>query len=186
MYWATRDFGSAAQAGFGIGTRIMQMIFLPAMALAFAASPIAGQNFGARKFERVRETFRASAGFGMVVMAVLTALVQWKAEAFARVFTSEPAVIAVCSEFLRYISWNFVAVGLVFTCSSLFQAIGNTWPAFGSTAIRLVAFAVPTIWIAHQPGFELRFVFTLSVVSMLVQAMISYFWLKFEFGRKLA
>ncbi|MGZ5105905.1 MAG: MATE family efflux transporter [Usitatibacter sp.] len=49
MYWATRDFGAAAQAGFGIGTRVMQMIFLPAMALAFAAAPIAGQNFGARK-----------------------------------------------------------------------------------------------------------------------------------------
>ena len=185
MYWATRDFGSAAQAGFGIGSRIMQMIFLPAMALAFAASPIAGQNFGARRFERVRETFRTSAVFGAVVMAVLTGLVQWKAEAMARIFTAEPAVIAVAGEFLRYISWNFVAVGLVFTCSSLYQALGNTWPALGSTAIRLAAFAVPTIWIAHRPGFELRFVFILSVISMLIQAVISYFWLQFEFRRKL-
>ena len=57
-YWALRHFGAAAQAGFGIGGRIMQGIFLPVMAIAFAAAPVAGQNFGARHPDRVRETFR--------------------------------------------------------------------------------------------------------------------------------
>ena len=57
MYWVIRDFGAAAQAGFGLGTRLMQSIFLPAMAIAFATGPIAGQNFGAKQFTRVRETF---------------------------------------------------------------------------------------------------------------------------------
>ena len=37
----------------------MQGIFLPAMAIAFAAAPVAGQNFGARQPDRVRETFRS-------------------------------------------------------------------------------------------------------------------------------
>src|SRR5690606_19381618 len=41
-YWAIRDFGAAAQAGFGIGSRIMQGIFLPAMAIAFVVAPVAG------------------------------------------------------------------------------------------------------------------------------------------------
>ena len=44
IYWVIRDFGSAAQAGFGIGSRIMQSIFMPAMAIAFAAGPIAGRT----------------------------------------------------------------------------------------------------------------------------------------------
>ena len=48
IYWIIRDFGAPAQAAFGLGSRIMQAIFLPAMAVAFAAAPIAGQNFGAR------------------------------------------------------------------------------------------------------------------------------------------
>ena len=61
IYWIIRDFGAAAQAGFGVGTRLMQAIFLPAMAIAFATGPIAGQNFGAQQFARVRETFRAAA-----------------------------------------------------------------------------------------------------------------------------
>ena len=58
IYWVIRDFGAAAQAGFGLGIRLMQSIFLPAMAIAFATGPIAGQNYGAKQYGRVRETFR--------------------------------------------------------------------------------------------------------------------------------
>ena len=46
IYWVIRSFGPAAQAGFGIGGRVMQAVFLPAMALAFGTSPLAGQNYG--------------------------------------------------------------------------------------------------------------------------------------------
>ena len=53
MYAITRRFGADAQAGFGIGTRLMQSMFLPAMAVAFATAPIVGQNFAAGKFSRV-------------------------------------------------------------------------------------------------------------------------------------
>jgi putative MATE family efflux protein len=186
MYWVTRDFGAATQAGFGIGTRVMQMVFLPAMALAFAASPVAGQNFGAKKPERVRQTFRTAATQGAVIMALITAIVQWNPGVFARPFTDEPLVVAACAEYLSFVSWNFVAVGIVFTCSSLFQALGNTWPSLASSAIRLVLFALPTIWVARQPGFEVRYVYLIAVMTMLVQAVVSYFWLKSEMNKRLA
>jgi len=52
---------AGAQAGFGVGGRVMQALFLPVMAIAFAASPVAGQNFGAGQYARVRETFRRAA-----------------------------------------------------------------------------------------------------------------------------
>jgi len=185
MYWAIRDFGAAAQAGFGVGSRINQMIFVPAMAIAFAASPIAGQNFGARQGERVRETFRVAATYEMIVMALLTGWVQWKAEWMSSLFTSDPAVIATSVEYLHYISWNFVAVGLTFTCSSLFQAIGNTWPSLWSSGMRLFIFALPGVWMASRPGFEMRYIFTLSVATVLVQATVNYFWLKREMNRRL-
>jgi putative MATE family efflux protein len=185
MYWVTRDFGAATQAGFGIGTRVMQMVFLPAMALAFAASPVAGQNFGAKKPERVRQTFRTAATQGAVIMALITAIVQWNPSIFARPFTSEPAVIAACAEYLSFVSWNFVAVGIVFTCSSLFQALGNTWPSLASSAFRLLLFSLPTIWVAHQPGFELRYVYIIAVMTMLVQALVSWFWLQSEMDKRL-
>ena len=48
VYVVSRPFGAAAQAGFGIGMRIVQACFLPVVALGFAVAPVAGQNFGAR------------------------------------------------------------------------------------------------------------------------------------------
>ena len=185
MYWVMRGFGDSAQAGFGIGMRVNQMIFVPAMALAFATAPIAGQNFGARHAGRVRETFRASATSSVFVMVVLTALVQWKAEALARIFSTEPAVVAVCVEYLRYISLNFVAVGFSQACSALFQGMGNTWPSFASSAMRIGIFALPAVWMARQPWFELHHVFMLSVATVFVQAAVNYAWLRREFARRL-
>lgn len=61
VYAVARPFGAAAQAGFGIGMRVLQSGFLPVVALGFAVGPVVGQNFGADKFDRVKATFRDAA-----------------------------------------------------------------------------------------------------------------------------
>src|SRR5436190_9307521 len=119
-YWAIRGFGAAAQAGYGIGARAMQAVFLPAMAVAFATGPIAGQNFGARNAQRVRDTFRHAAVMGGGIMLVLTLLCQISPHVLVQPFSSDPAVVDVATGFLRIASWNFVAVGLTFSCSGMF------------------------------------------------------------------
>ncbi|WP_313919535.1 MATE family efflux transporter [Tahibacter sp.] len=185
IYWLIRDFGAAAQAGFGVGSRVMQAIFLPAMAIAFATAPVAGQNVGAGHGERVRETFRSAALIGAVVMFALTLVCQWHPQVFVMPFTSEQDVVAVAAEFLAVISWNFVASGLIFSASGMFQALGNTIPAFISSASRLVTFVVPAVWLSSQPGFQLRHLWWLSVATLTLQAVISYVLLQREFRRRL-
>ncbi|MBI1365923.1 MAG: hypothetical protein GC153_08195 [Alphaproteobacteria bacterium] len=64
----------AAFALKGVGSRVMQSIFLPAMAIAFAAPAVAGQNFGAGEKERVRATYRACIAISSIVMISLTLL----------------------------------------------------------------------------------------------------------------
>ncbi|GAB1344881.1 MATE family efflux transporter [Gemmatimonas sp.] len=184
IYFVIRDFGAAAQAGYGIGSRVMQSIFLPAMAVAFSAAPLAGQNMGAGKMERVRDTFRWAAIIGSGLMAVLTLMCQWRPEWFVQGFTEEAAVLAVATEFLRTISWNFVASGLIFTCSGLFQALGNTVPSLISSASRLVTFAGPALILAQRPGFRLRHVWVLSVVTMTLQAAFTLWLLNGEMKRR--
>ena len=185
VYWIIRDFGAAAQAGFGIGMRITQMIFLPAMALAFAAAPMAGQNFGARLPERVRRTFWATAWATCAVMLVLTLICQGASELLVRGFTADADVVAFGGEYLRIISWNFIAAGIVFSASSMFQGMGNTWPSLASSSSRLVLFVVPAIWLAVQPGLRLVHVWYLSVASNAVQALISLLLVQREFRLRL-
>ncbi len=185
VYWTIRHFGPTAQAGFGIGSRVMQAIFLPAMALAFAASPVAGQNFGAARMDRVRATFRSAAFMSSTVMLALTLFCQWRPDLLIQAFSSDPAVVGVGAPYLRIISWNFVATGLIFTCSSLFQALGNTWPSLVSSATRLVTFALPAVWLGSQGHFELRHLWYLSVCTVSVQAVISLCLLQRQFRQRL-
>jgi Na+-driven multidrug efflux pump len=185
IFWIIRDFGAAAQAGFGIGSRVMQSIFLPAMAVAFATAPIVGQNFGAQKPDRVRATVGTSVLMTCSVMLLLTLLCQWRSAVLIFPFSAEPHVVAFGVQFLTIISWNFVATGIIFTCSSTFQGLGNTWPSLASSASRLITFVGPALWLSAQPWFQIRHLWYLSVTTVSIQALTSLYLVRRELRRRL-
>jgi Na+-driven multidrug efflux pump len=185
LYWVLRRFGPDAQAGFGIGMRIMQSMFLPAMAVSFAAAPIVGQNFAAGKFLRVRETFLLATLIGGCIMVFLTLFCQWGSAWVVRGFTQDATALAIGTQYLQVISWNFLASGFVFTCSAVFQGLGNTVPAVLSSASRLLSFILPVLWMSTQPDFALINVWYLSVASVALQAIFSLWLVRREFRLRL-
>ena len=184
IYGITSRFGPDAQAGFGVGTRLMQSMFLPAMAVAFAAAPIVGQNYAAGKFLRVRETFVLAVTIGSCIMVALTIFCQWGAVWVIRAFAVQPAASAVGTQYLQVISWNFVATGIVFTCSAVFQGLGNTIPVVLSSASRLVTFIAPALWLAASSDFQLVHLWYVSVVSVTLQAVLSLWLVRRELRRR--
>jgi len=185
VYFVIADFGAAAQAGFSIGGRVMQSIFLPAMAIAFAAGPIAGQNFGARRHDRVRETLTKAVLLSTLVMIGATLFLNWRPEVLVAIFTDEAPAISVGAEFLQIISLNFVAQGIIFTCSGIFQGLGNTRPALLSSAARIVAFVPLAIFLTRQPDFTTTQLWYLSVATVFGQAILSLFLLQRQFRIRL-
>lgn len=185
IYFVIRDFGAEAQAGFGIGGRIMQSIFLPAMAVAFAAAPIAGQNFGAKRYDRVRETFNVTALIGSAIMLIASLLCHISPALLARPFTDDPAVLAISGEYLQIVSWNFVFSGLVMAAGSIFQGMGDTRPSLIASATRTVTFVVPVLWMSIQAWFTLEHVWLLSVASVVAQCALVMWLLFATFKRKL-
>lgn len=186
VYLIIRPFGSSAQAGFGIGMRILQFFFLPALAIGFALAPVAGQNFGARRPDRIRESLRQAAILVSGAMLVLTALCHIAPAGTVGLLSDDPEVIRIGAEYLNIISYNFIASGLVFISGAMFQALGNTLPSLLASAIRLLAFAVPAIWLSVQPSFKLEHVWYFSVASIVFQAALSWFFLRREMNRELA
>ncbi len=185
IYYALSDFGAAAQAGFGIGTRLLGVVHMPAMSIAFAAGAIAGQNFGAGNGERVKETFRSVLLLGTAVMLAFTVLAQWRPELWLGAFTKDPETIAVGALFLRMVSLNLVAQGLIFVCSSMFQGLGNTKPALLSSGARLIMYGLPLIWLSAKPGFRIEQVWYLSIATTTLQAAFSLWLLRLEFRKRL-
>jgi putative MATE family efflux protein len=186
VYTVSQPFGAAAQAGFGIGLRVVQAGFMPVVAMGFAVSPVAGQNFGAHLGDRVRETFRVGALMASGFMLALLLLCQLAPEALIGAFSDDAQVRAVGGEYLRITSWNFVPAGIVFVSSSMFQALGNTLPPLASSVLRVLMVAVPTYLLARLPGFHLSWIWYLSVISTIAQMTSNLLLLRREFGRKLA
>jgi putative MATE family efflux protein len=178
VYGISRPFGAAAQAGFGIGMRILQAGFMPVVALGFAVAPVAGQNVGARLADRVRETFRSAVVMAAGAMIVFSILCHIAPAAMIGLFSNDPSVIAVGDEYLRIVSWNFVASGIIFVASSMFQALGNTVPALFSSFVRILIVAVPALALARLPGFELRWIWYLSAVAVAIQMTLSLLLLR--------
>ena len=186
IYYVLRDFGAAAQAGFGIGQRVLGLINMPALAVGLAAGPIAGQNVGAANAARVRETFIKAALIVTIVMTGFMILAQEKPELLLAGFSNDRETTEIAFLFLRIISLNMVAQGLIFTCSSMFQALGNTRPVLLSSATRVFTYSLPAIWLSTRPGFRMEHVWYLSVAATSLQAALSLWLLRREFRKRLA
>lgn len=185
VYLVIRDKGASAQAGFGIAFRVLQLLLLPGLAVSIALAPIAGQNFGARNFPRVREVFRTTTILSGLIMLVVTFVMLWQPHGLLRFFETDSESAAIATSFLYFTAWTLVAQGLVFTCAFMFQALGNTMPALLSAIARFVVFSLPAIYLSYRPGFRTDQVWFLWSASIAVQALVSLWLLHIELKRKL-
>jgi Na+-driven multidrug efflux pump len=185
VYSIARPFGATAQAGFGIGMRVVQAGFMPVVALGFSVAPVAGQNFGARLADRVRATFKDAAMMAAGVMAVFAILCHIAPSALIGVFSHDLGTVAYGTEYLRIVSWNYVASGLIFVTSSMFQAMGNTVPSLISSGVRITLTAIPAVLLSRMPSFQLNWIWYLSVSTTFVQLGLSLWLLRREFERRL-
>src|SRR5213075_3337171 len=159
--------------------------FLPVVALSFAVSPVVGQNFGGRRTDRVRHSVYSAIGIASLMMLVLTLIAFLVPGTLIGIFSHDPRVIAFGSEYLRIVSLNFISAGIVFVTSSIFQGIGNTLPPLFSSMTRLVLFALPAMYISRRPGFEISYVWYLSVGSIVFQMCINLLLLRHEMRKRL-
>jgi len=185
IYALIRDFGASAQAGFGIAGRVMQALAMPSMAISFAIPAVAGQNFGGRRPERVADTLKQALMLELVLMAFVVLACQLWAPVPVHWFTADPLAIEAGVTVLKVVSWNFFGLGIVFACSGMFQAMGNTLPALVSSMTRLLTFVLPALWLSQRAGFRLLDVWHLSVASVFLQAIVSLVLVRRQMGSRL-
>lgn len=185
VYSIIDGFGAAAQAGFSVGVRVMQSLFLPVVALSLAVSPMVGQNFGGRQAQRVRHSVYAGLALATALMLVLAVIVWSAPGAMVRLFNQDKDVVAFGRDYLNIVAFNFVFAGIVFTSSSVFQGLGNTLPPLFSSASRLIIFALPALVISHRGAFDIKLIWYLSVGSQILQACFNLLLLRLELHKKL-
>jgi Na+-driven multidrug efflux pump len=164
---------------------VLGLIQVPAMAIAFTAAPIIGQNFGARNGGRVKAAVGNVLIAATAVMVIATAVTQWQPELLLQGFTQDKATISEGALFLKMVSLNLIAQGLIFACSSAFQGLGNTRPQLISSTARLITYVIPTLWLSARSGFRVEQIWYLSIATTTMQALLSLWLLSRELGKRL-
>ena len=113
----------AAIAGYGVAMRIEQIALLPAIGLNTAALTIAGQNFGAGHFDRIRETYKESLKIGILIMTTGMLVIFPFADQLIKLFNSDPNVIFEGTRYLRIEFLAFNAYIILNIALSILQAI---------------------------------------------------------------
>ena len=111
-----------------------------------------------------------------IAMVFWALVCYFAAGSMVRIFTEDADVVAVGSEYLRIVCWTFIASGIIFVSSSMFQAMGNTLPPLIASFSRVALVAVPAILMTRVPGFSLRWIWYLSAVSVAFQ-LAAVLWL---------
>jgi Na+-driven multidrug efflux pump len=119
-------------------------------------------------------------------MLIVSVAIYFAAAQLMSIFTKDPEVTAVGVEYLRIVVLNFVASGVTFVSSSMFQALGNTLPSLVTSGLRLVVAVIPAVFLSRVAGFELTWIWYLSAASVVLQMTVNLLLLQREFRLKLA
>lgn len=145
--WFAGRFGKEAVAAYGIGTRIEQIVLLPAMGLNVAVLSLVAQNFGAGKLARVREALSRALRAGLLMMAAGTVLVMATAAPLVGLFTDDPAVVARGAGFLRVEALVLGAYVILYVNNSALQALQRPAFALWIGLFRQILAPVPVFWL---------------------------------------
>lgn len=145
LFFLLKTYGDASKAALTMGITYHQVAILPVIGLGAGALTMAGQNYGAKRFERLKGiTVRAnitSAGL-LIVMAVIFIL---SSASLAQVFSKAPEVISIGTNLLIIFSLSLPFVGCRILIASILQGFGM---GFSSLVLNgsQVAFAIPLAW----------------------------------------
>ena len=120
------------------------------------------------------------------VMIVFTVICRLLAAPMVGFFSSDTQVVAVGAEYLRIVCWTFAGSGIIYVGSSMFQALGHTMPALVASFCRIALVAVPAFIMSGMPGFQLRWIWYLSIAALIVQLTLNLLLLQREMRVRLA
>lgn len=170
-------FGSVVMAGFGIGQKIDQFAFLPAMSMGIAVSALVGQNLGAGKEERVREIVKWSSILGGGVTSLVSLGAIFFPQAIVALFSSDAVVVQLGASYLRIIAVSYIPFALMFTLSGVLRGAGDTIPAMLITLFSLWAVRIPlAAYLSTWPTLGAQGVFVAIASSPIVGMIIYYFY----------
>ena len=142
---AARGYGDAAVAGMSIVSRIFMFIISVAIGTGQGFQPVAGFNYGARKYHRVQQACLFTMAASFCFLSVILTACWFNAETLIRLFRDDPEVTAVALPAFRYQCFAMLLQPVIVAGNMLFQSIGKSGRATFLACCRQGVFFIPLI-----------------------------------------
>ena len=174
--------GHAIVAAFGVATRIESLATMILMALSSSIGPFVGQNYGARKNERIRTalsiTYRFSMAWGLFAFAVLAAF----GNSIVGAVVDDADVIGAAYDYMLIVPITFGFFGVTMMATTYFVALGRPMPSLVISILRMVVVQIPLALVLDF-FWAYRGVFVAIAVSNVLVGLIGYAWARRELNR---
>ena len=140
-------FGDSAVAGYGAAIRFEHIFTLPVIGLNTAVITIAAQNFGARRYDRVRDVYNKASLIGFIIMCISGIIVFVLSEYIVRLFSNDLEVIKFGSNYLKIAAFIGPIYPVFFISHALFTALRKTHYIFYSNLFRMVILPFVIVWL---------------------------------------
>ncbi len=168
-------YGAEAVAGFGLASRLEALALIAPLALSASIGPFVGQNWGAQQYGRVKRAVKVSFWFCLSWGGLVAVLLGTGATTIGAWFDSDPDVVASATIYLTLVPISYGALGIVFTASSAFNALGKPLPALGMSLSRLLLLYVPLAYLGSQL-FGISGIFGAACLSNGIVGLGAWFW----------
>ena len=142
---AARGYGDAAVAGMSIVSRIFMFIISVAIGTGQGFQPVAGFNYGAKKYRRVQQACLFTMAASFCFLSVILTACWFNAETLIRLFRDDPEVTAVALPAFRYQCFAMLLQPVIVAGNMLFQSIGKSGRATFLACCRQGVFFIPLI-----------------------------------------
>ncbi|MCE2406220.1 MAG: MATE family efflux transporter [Pseudomonadales bacterium] len=164
-------------AAYGVATRIEAMTMIVVMAMSSSMGPFVGQNFGARRFDRIKSALRMCYLFCLSYGLVVTVILVLLGGAISGVFRDDPAVVAVATEFFYIVPVTIGIMSVSMIAGSTFVAYGEPVPSFVLSIFRMFVVLLPLCYLLNWLMGYLGIFIAIAITNGTV-GFISFFWLR--------
>jgi len=171
------EHGEVVVAGFGVATRIEAVSIMFLFALSASIGPFVGQNWGAKRLDRVHGGLNVSYAF-CLGWGLTAALLVWVfGRQLAGLVDDNPQVIEAAASYLAIVPWTYGMWGILMMASASFNALGKPLP---STALSFTRMFVVYIPLASIMNAKLGYqgIFYATAISNGVMGICGYIWFK--------
>ena len=170
-------YGSATVAGFSLASRIETMLAMVVWAISMSVGPFVGQNWGARKFERVWKAVSLANIYAVCWGALSYALLFLMSPLIINAITDDLAVADAAITYLLIMPIGMGLMGISANASNSFNALGQPVPPLVMAVIQMLVLTIP---LAILGNFFLGFpgIFVGGLVAMLISASVIHVWLR--------